>query len=85
MEERVRLRRDRRADGALAALLAAPVEPSADVEAGVLVARSIYIVVSGFRKERIRLRAASLTYVSLLSLVPAVAVVFSIFAILVGR
>lgn len=46
---------------------------------GVLVARSLYIVVSGFRKERIKLRAAALTYVSLLSLVPAVAVVFSIF------
>ncbi len=46
---------------------------------GVLVVRSLYIVVSGFQKERIRLRAASLTYVSLLSLVPAVAVVFSLF------
>jgi membrane protein len=46
---------------------------------GILVARSLYIVVSGFRRERIRLRAASLTYVSLLSLVPALAVVFSLF------
>ena len=46
---------------------------------GVLVARSLYIVVSGFRGERIRLRAASLTYVSLLSLVPALAVIFSLF------
>lgn len=46
---------------------------------GIVVVRSLYIVVSGFRRERIRLRAASLTYVSLLSLVPAVAVVFSIF------
>lgn len=46
---------------------------------GVLLVRSLYIVVSGFQKERIRLRAASLTYVSLLSLVPAVAVVFSLF------
>lgn len=46
---------------------------------GILSGRSLYIVVSGFRRERIRLRAASLTYVSLLSLVPAVAVVFSLF------
>lgn len=46
---------------------------------GVLGARSLFIVVSGFRGEKVRLRAASLTYVSLLSLVPAIAVVFSVF------
>ena len=46
----------------------------------VLLARILYIVVTGFRRERIKLRAAALTYVTLLSLVPAMAVVFSLFA-----
>lgn len=45
----------------------------------IMAARVAYIVVSGFGAERIKLRAAALTYVSLLSLVPALAVVFSIF------
>ncbi len=44
-----------------------------------LLARILYIVVDAFRRERIRLRAAALTYMTLLSLVPALAVVFSIF------
>src|SRR5687768_11263914 len=46
----------------------------------ILLTRIIYIVVTGFRRERIKLRAAALTYVSLLSLVPALAVLFSLFA-----
>src|SRR5688572_27933901 len=46
----------------------------------ILLARIVYIVVTGFRRERIKLRAAALTYVTLLSLVPALAVVFSLFA-----
>lgn len=45
----------------------------------ILVARTVYIVVSGFRREKIKLRACLLTYVTLLSLVPAMAVVFSLF------
>jgi membrane protein len=45
----------------------------------VLVARSIYIVATGFRRERIKLRASQLTYVSLLSFVPALVVIFSLF------
>lgn len=45
-----------------------------------VVTRIVYIVVTGFRRERIKLRAAALTYVTLLSLVPALAVVFSLFA-----
>ncbi len=44
-----------------------------------LVLRILFIVITGFRRERIKLRAAALTYVSLLSLVPALAVVFSVF------
>ena len=48
-------------------------------EIGYLVARILYIVVDAFRTERIRLRAAALTYTTLLSLVPALAVVFSLF------
>jgi membrane protein len=46
----------------------------------ILLARILYIVVTGFRRERIKLRAAALTYVTLLSLIPALAVVFSLFA-----
>ncbi len=45
----------------------------------ILVARTLYIVISGFRRERIKLRAAALTYTTLLSLVPALAVGFSLF------
>jgi membrane protein len=51
---------------------------------GILVARSIYIVGTGFRTERIKLRAALLTYVTLLSIVPAIVVVFSLFAAFTG-
>ncbi len=47
---------------------------------GYILARILYIVVAAFRTERIRLRAAALTYMTLLSLVPALAVVFSLFA-----
>lgn len=42
-------------------------------------ARVSVIVGRGFARDRIRLRAAALTYISLLSLVPLLAVVFSIF------
>lgn len=45
----------------------------------IMIARTAYIVVSGFRREKIKLRACLLTYVSLLSLVPGIAVVFSLF------
>lgn len=48
-------------------------------DVGYLLARILYIVVQGFRTEQIRLRAAALTYMTLLSLVPALAVVFSLF------
>lgn len=51
---------------------------------GYLGARVVYIVVDSFRTERIRLRAAALTYMTLLSLVPALAVVFSLFAAFAG-
>lgn len=49
-----------------------------------LLARVIHILVTGFRRERIKLRAASLTLVSLLSLVPVLAVVYSILRSVVG-
>ncbi len=42
--------------------------------------RTLYVVISAFGRERLKLRAASLTYVTLLSLVPALAVAFSLFA-----
>ncbi|MGF1511727.1 MAG: YhjD/YihY/BrkB family envelope integrity protein [Myxococcota bacterium] len=45
----------------------------------VVVSRMLYVVVSSFARERLKLRAAALTYVSLLSLVPALAVAFSLF------
>lgn len=41
--------------------------------------RSVYIIADALQRERIRLRAASLTYVSLLSLVPVLAIAFSVF------
>lgn len=47
-------------------------------------ARTLYIVATGFRTERIKLRAALLTYVSLLSLVPALVVVFSLVTAFAG-
>lgn len=43
------------------------------------VARSLYIVVDAFRQDRVRLRAAALTFATLLSLVPFLAVAFSLF------
>ncbi len=45
----------------------------------IIVARTVYVVVTGFGRERLRTQAAALTYVTLLSLIPALAVVFSIF------
>ena len=45
----------------------------------VLVSRTLYVIASGFGRERLRMQAAALTYVTLLSLVPALAVVFSLF------
>jgi len=46
----------------------------------IVVARTLYLVAAGFSREKLRLRAAALTYMSLLSLVPALAVVFAVFA-----
>lgn len=48
--------------------------------APLLVARTVYIVVAGVRRDRIKLRAAGLTYVSLLAMVPALVVGFSLFS-----
>ena len=45
----------------------------------VLVSRTLYVIASGFGRERLRMQAAALTYVTLLSLVPALAVIFSLF------
>lgn len=50
----------------------------------VLFLRTSFIVWTGFSRERLRLRAAALTYTTILSLVPAVAVVFSIFTAIGG-
>lgn len=47
--------------------------------AGVLFLRTVYIMWAGFARERLRLRAATLTYTTILSLVPALAVIFSVF------
>ena len=47
-------------------------------------ARTLYIVGAAFRTERIKLRAALLTYVSLLSLVPALVVMFSVLTVFQG-
>ncbi len=58
--------------------LSEPAPPTLRI--AILLGRILYIVVTGFRRERIKLRAAALTYVSLLSLVPALAVIFSLFA-----
>ena len=46
----------------------------------IVVTRTLYLVVAGFSREKLRLRAAALTYMTLLSLVPALAVVFAVFA-----
>ena len=46
---------------------------------GILIARTLYLVWTGFARERLRLRAAALTYMTMLSLVPALAVIFSLF------
>lgn len=44
-----------------------------------LLGRTLYILVTAFVEEGIKLRAAALTYTTMLSLVPALAVVFSLF------
>lgn len=46
--------------------------------------RTLYLVGTGFARERLKLRAAALTYVTLLSLVPALAVAFSVFTAVGG-
>ncbi|NJK88651.1 MAG: YihY family inner membrane protein [Myxococcales bacterium] len=45
----------------------------------ILVSRVLYVTYTGFGRERLRMQAAALTYVTLLSLVPALAVAFSLF------
>ena len=52
--------------------------------AGLLIGRTAYLVGVGFGRERLRLRAAGLTYMTLLALVPALAVVFSVFTAFEG-
>jgi membrane protein len=52
---------------------------SAGRRAATMLARCLFIVLTGFRAEKIKLRASALTYMTLLSLVPALAVVFSLF------
>lgn len=47
---------------------------------GLLVGRTLYLLTFSFSRERLRLRSAALTYMTLLSLVPALAVAFSVFA-----
>lgn len=46
--------------------------------------RAVVVVASGLRGESITLRAAALTYLTLLSIVPLLAVVFSVFQAVVG-
>lgn len=80
--ERLRTLRDR-ADGFVRRDLWSPDyyrRMSTATERGALLAgRVAYLVWLGFSRERLRLRAAALTYMTLLSLVPALAVVFSLF------
>ena len=45
----------------------------------VLFLRTLFIMWTGFSRERLRLRAAALTYTTILSLVPALAVMFFVF------
>lgn len=45
----------------------------------VLFVRTLFIMWTGFSRERLRLRAAALTYTTILSLVPALAVIFFVF------
>jgi membrane protein len=45
----------------------------------IVLARTLYLVGTAFSRERLRLRAAALTHITLLSLVPALAVAFSVF------
>lgn len=51
---------------------------------GVSVCRTLFVLVSSFGREGFKLRAAALTYVSLLSLVPLLAVAFSLFTMFGG-
>lgn len=51
---------------------------------GLHAAQCIYIVATGFHRERIKLRAAQLTYVTLLSFVPGLVVVFSVITLVAG-
>jgi len=50
----------------------------------VFACRTLYVVIAAFGGERLKLRAAALTYVTLLSLVPALAVAFSLFTVFGG-
>src|SRR5436190_7273292 len=51
---------------------------------GLLTGRTLYLCTFSFGRERLRLRAAALTYMTMLSLVPALAVVFSLFTVFGG-
>lgn len=50
----------------------------------VFACRILFVVGSAFARDRLKLRAAALTYVTLLSLVPALAVAFSLFTVFGG-